>query len=71
MNSKIVSHTRCVNCGVIKNVADLNQRSEGVGTVCIDKAACKARQEQSKQAQLCGSLQQAQDGTNPLTDGEA
>jgi hypothetical protein len=43
-----MSHTKCQKCQKNFNVAELKEKPEGVGRICINDIACKKRQEEKK-----------------------
>lgn len=47
MNSTILSHSKCMKCGKLLNISELEDNPEGVGKICIDTTRCKEHKEKS------------------------
>lgn len=45
MSSTISSHSKCMKCGIISNVSELEDNPEGVGKICINTTQCTEHQE--------------------------
>ena len=47
MNPTILSHSKCMKCGRISNVSELEDNPEGAGMICINTTRCREHKEKS------------------------
>lgn len=50
MNLTIQSHSKCMHCGRISNISELEDNPEGVGKICINFTRCREHKEKSAKA---------------------
>jgi len=44
----ITKHSKCKECGKIRNVSELKDNPSGIGVVCVDSKSCKKQQSKNQ-----------------------
>ena len=56
MNSTILSSSKCMKCGKVAPISELEDNPVGIGKTCIDTVKCNQRAKKSKESSRRGEL---------------